>query len=152
MVTSSASSFALAAFEFKKSCDVCTKIYDKPCAHYASDALARAGWDILEPHDAITPGGRCEGPKGKKRPIRSHDLKAWVEAHGWEGKVAKPPKGIAAFFFCMRDSDSQGHCGFIDILGAVRDSGTGENFGEKKKPALLLLRSLAASVNGVFDL
>ena len=39
--------------------------------------MARAGFDILEPHDAIDGKGRCGAEKGKRRVLRADELREW---------------------------------------------------------------------------
>ena len=65
--------------------------------------MARAGFDILEPHDAIDGKGRCGAEKGKRRVLRADELRDWVVAKGYSAHTDRPPIGTAAFFYCLRD-------------------------------------------------
>lgn len=118
---------AKAASLFTRSCDTCGEDLGNNCAHFASNALAKAGFNICEAHPAIN--ARCNAPKGSRRPIRAHDLRDWI-ATKYTAHKARPPLGTAAFFHCLRNRDSMGHVGFIDTAGNDRDTGTGSGFGD----------------------
>ena len=117
-----------AASLYTRSCDTCGEDLGNNCAHYASNALANAGFDITSAHSTIN--ARCNAPKGSRRIIRAKELRAWIIAHGFKKHSNPPPYGTAAFFYCERNRDGQGHCGFIDDDGNDQDTGTGSDFGD----------------------
>lgn len=94
------------------------------CAHYASEALAKAGFAITAPAAPIN--ARCAA----KMPIRAHELRNWIAAQGFAAHAARPPLGTAAFFHCLKNSNGTGHVGFISTTGADCDTGTGSGWGD----------------------
>jgi len=72
------------------------------CAHYASNALARAGFDITSPHDTIH--ARCKKTSENGRVLRAKNLRDWIKAKGYTEYTTKPV-GTACFFYCERDKD-----------------------------------------------
>lgn len=119
-----------AAELYINSCDTCHESLEGGnCAHYTSNALAKAGFNICAPHDTIN--ARCNAPKGSRRIIRAHELRDWIRANtSYTCHATKPPVGTAAFFHCLRNRDGMGHVGLIDVHGLDRDTGTGSHFGD----------------------
>lgn len=122
-------SLATAADQFTRSCDTCNQVLDNNCAHYVSNALAKAGFNITAADSCIN--ARCNAPFGQRRIIRAHELRDWIVKNTtFTAHNTKPPVGTAAFFFCLRNRDSQGHVGFIDVYGNDKDTGAGSTFGD----------------------
>src|SRR5688572_4666280 len=99
--------FEDACASYTTHCDGCHKSAGDAgnCAHYASNALANAGYDILLPHPTIN--ARCTAPSGQKRPVRAKDLRDWIKAHGYTKHSSKPPSGTGCFFYSERNLDGQ---------------------------------------------
>ena len=121
-------SFANAANLFNNSCSSCKQDRKHNCAHYASDAMARAGFNILEPHSTIK--ARCNGPEGTRRVLRAVNLRDWVVAKGYSAHASRPPIGTAAFFYCKLNENGREHVGFISTTGQCIDTGSTDDYGE----------------------
>ncbi|RYH30737.1 hypothetical protein EON65_04290 [archaeon] len=62
---------------------------------------------------------------GQRRIIRAHELHDWVVKNTtYTAHTTKPPLDAATFFHCLRNHDSQGHVGFIDVYDKVTDAGS----------------------------